>query len=105
MRKTSFSFVKFHWEPDCCPSESGPITCSVGGFTLLIPEELDLEAFLCGMISVINTQRLLGFGDILLHPPLFPPHPSFDSLYIFAHLRFHRYSESDSVTVGKEGKI
>lgn len=65
MRKTSF-FVKFHWEPDYCPFVSGPITCSVSGFTLLIPEELYLEAFLCGMISVINTQRLLGFGD---HPP------------------------------------
>lgn len=59
-------FVKFHWEPDCCPFVSGPTTYSVSGFTVLIPEELYLETFLGDMISVIDTQTLCWVLVIIL---------------------------------------
>lgn len=103
--RTSF-FLEFHWEPDYCPFVSGPIPCSVSGFTLLIPKELYLEAFLCPKMSVIYSHRLLGFDD----PP--PPCPPLCPLLTLPLVlcRFPPFSAladvigSDSVTVAKERK-
>lgn len=63
----------------------GQLLCSLSGFTLLILDEFYLEAFLCDMISVIYTQRLLCFGAF---PPLCPPlfHSSFLTLPLILYV-------------------
>ena len=74
----------------------------LSGFTMLIPEELYLETFLGDMISVIYTQTLCWVLVIILL--LILPLIFFFFAY-FPLLRFSRCSGSDSVPVGKEGKI
>ena len=68
---------------------------------MLIPEELYLETFLGDMISVIYTQTLCWVLVIILLLIL----PLIFFLHIPPLLRFSRCSGSDSVPVGKEGKI